>query len=344
MIQYNLVKNAISAYFAAIEIHNKPHISYRYETVTLLLMNAWELALKAYIRKYLRFERSIFDKSNHTITFDKALDYVSQHMNIKKTNAFIATKENLTIIGDFRNDIMHFYCEDLLPCIFTLVSRCALNFVDFISKYFNRNIIDEEGLFILPIGFKLPFNPEEFLSKASPIYSSSYEAKKFVDQIVNTISSLKDDGIEESIVLGFDVYLQTVKKPSNSDLLLKITSGDSTTAKISTIKTVRLSNDPNAQGMKFDDDTFLSAYPHTYKKLTDWCRENIPTFIQGMKFNMLMKTIKQNKEYSSTRFLNPQDASSIGKTFYNDSALHEIKRQFELNNMVKTDSPLHKPN
>lgn len=40
MVQSNLVKNAVAAYFAVVEIHNKPNISYRYETVTLLLVNA----------------------------------------------------------------------------------------------------------------------------------------------------------------------------------------------------------------------------------------------------------------------------------------------------------------
>jgi hypothetical protein len=47
MVMSNLVKNSIAAYFAAIEVHNKPNISYRYETVTLLIINAWELLLKA---------------------------------------------------------------------------------------------------------------------------------------------------------------------------------------------------------------------------------------------------------------------------------------------------------
>jgi len=46
MVQYNLVKNSIAAYFAAIEIHNKPSIAYRYETVTLLMINAWELIVR----------------------------------------------------------------------------------------------------------------------------------------------------------------------------------------------------------------------------------------------------------------------------------------------------------
>ena len=75
MVQSNLIKNSIAAYFAAIEIHNNPNMLYRYETVTLLIMNAWELALKAYVKKYIK-RRSIFTKDRHTISADKALDYV----------------------------------------------------------------------------------------------------------------------------------------------------------------------------------------------------------------------------------------------------------------------------
>ena len=51
-IAKNLVRNSIAAIFAAIEIHNKPIFSYRYEVVVLLFINAWELLLKAYIYKY----------------------------------------------------------------------------------------------------------------------------------------------------------------------------------------------------------------------------------------------------------------------------------------------------
>lgn len=42
-ILFNLKKNAYSAFSSAIEIHNKPNIDYRYETVTILLLNAWSL-------------------------------------------------------------------------------------------------------------------------------------------------------------------------------------------------------------------------------------------------------------------------------------------------------------
>lgn len=88
MIQHNLLKNSISAYFAMIEIHNKPGISYRYETVTLLIINAWELVLKSFIRKYIK-NRSIFTDDGHTISLDKALGYVSEIINSNSPKAFV---------------------------------------------------------------------------------------------------------------------------------------------------------------------------------------------------------------------------------------------------------------
>ena len=45
MIQANLLKNSAAAYFAAVEIHNKPNIPYRYETVTLLIKGAPEVII-----------------------------------------------------------------------------------------------------------------------------------------------------------------------------------------------------------------------------------------------------------------------------------------------------------
>jgi len=46
-----LVNNSKSALIASVEIHNKPIFPYRYEVVTILLINAWELILKAYLLK-----------------------------------------------------------------------------------------------------------------------------------------------------------------------------------------------------------------------------------------------------------------------------------------------------
>jgi hypothetical protein len=254
---------------------------------------------------------------------------VSDHLNSKKLKSFVAVKANLQAIEGYRNNVAHFYSEDLLPCVFTLVARCALNFVEFIKVSFSKDIMLDEGLFILPLGFSLPFQPEDFLSKTSPAYTSSSEARRFIDSIVTVIESLKNDGIEDSIVLGFDVYLQNIKKPENSDLLMKITSNGSSSIKISTVKSIRISNDPNAQSMKMDDEVFLDIYPHTYDNVSKWCKENISYFKQGKVFHSVMKSIKRNPEYAAVRKLNPRSNSSAAQTFYASVALNEIKRQYE---------------
>ena len=204
MVQSNLVKNSIAAYFAAIEIHNKPNISYRYETVTLLMQNAWELALKAYIRKNIK-HRSIFSDKEHTISLDKALGYVAEDINGKVPNSFEAIKRNIEEIEVYRNGITHFYCDELEPYIFMLVARSALNYVEFMKKYFSKDIMEDDGLFIMPLGFKLPFRPEDFLSGKVAKYTGSPESIIFIRSIVKTIQELDAAGIEDSIVLGFDI-------------------------------------------------------------------------------------------------------------------------------------------
>ena len=221
MIQSNLIKNAIAAYFAAIEIHNKPNIQYRYETVTLLIQNSWELILKAYVRKYIK-GKSIFENEGHTITLDKALSYVEEDINAKNPKEFKAIKSNISQIEKYRNGVTHFYCEELEPYIFMLVAKSALNFAEFVRKYFDKDILAEEGLFIMPLGFKLPFKPEDFLSNKATKYLPSKESTEFVRSIVSVINDLNNDGIEDSIVLGFNVYMESVKNRSGNALTVKV--------------------------------------------------------------------------------------------------------------------------
>lgn len=234
MVQNNLLKNSIAAYFAAIEIHNKPSFSYRYETTTLLLMNAWELMLKAFVKKYIK-NKNIFTKDGHTISIDKAIDYTEEYINTLEPKAFSAIKENLLLIEGYRNNIVHYYNEQLEPYIFMLTAKAALNYVDFLKKYFSKDILAEDGLFILPLGFKLPFKPEDFLSKKATNYVSSAESKEFINSMVRIIGDLEKQGVEDTIVVGFDIYLENVKRMKNSDLLIAITSKDEADASFSKV-------------------------------------------------------------------------------------------------------------
>lgn len=328
MVFHNLVNHSIAAYFAAIEIHNKPNISYRYETVALLLINAWELILKAFIRKKIKM-RSIFAEDGHTISLEKALKYVYDYLNIQKSNSFLAVRENILLIEGYRNNAVHFYNELLESCIFALIARCALNFVEFLREQFSKDIMESDGLFIMPLGFKLPFRPEDFLSKKASCTESSKEAQAFINSIVTVIESLNQQGVEESVVLGFDVYLQSVKKVTNSDLLVAITSKDEAEVTIAKVTNIRLSNDPTAQVVSLSDKEIFATWKHTYQELADWCRKNISDFKQNKIFNDVMRNIESDPQCVYRRRLNVKSTKSAAQKFYSDFALDEVKRLYE---------------
>lgn len=327
MVQSNLVKNSIAAYFAAIEIHNKPNISYRYETVTLLILNAWELALKAYIRKNLK-QRSIFEKDEHTISLDKALGYVTEDINGKVPNSFEAVKRNIEEIEIYRNGITHFYCDELEPYIFMLVARSALNYVEFMKEYFSKDIMADDGLFIMPLGFKLPFRPEDFLSGNVAKYAGSPESLVFIRSIVKTIQELNAAGIEDSIVLGFDIYLESVKKAKNSDLLAAITSIEDADATFGKVTHAKFTDDPNAAVFNMSDDEFRKIWKHSYQDVVDWCRNNIPEFKQSQMFYEVKRKVEEDINCAYRRKLDSHSAKSPSKTFYTDKALDEIKKVY----------------
>jgi len=46
-----LLDKSIAAMLAAIEVYNKPDFKYREETFSVIAINSWELALKAYLLK-----------------------------------------------------------------------------------------------------------------------------------------------------------------------------------------------------------------------------------------------------------------------------------------------------
>lgn len=95
--------------FAAIEIHNKPIFKYRYEVCTLLVVNAWELALKSYIAKELKSVKLV-KKDGTTKPFPECVACVASKLG----KPFEPTKQNLEILYEYRNKVAHFYASELV--------------------------------------------------------------------------------------------------------------------------------------------------------------------------------------------------------------------------------------
>lgn len=331
-IQRNLLKSSTAAYLAAIELHNKPNMPYRYEIVTLLLINAWELLLKTYVRRYIN-GKSIFEEDGGTIKFRIALKYCNDHINATYgKNSFTAINENLLLLEDYRNNVVHFYNDDLDPIVFSLIAKAALNYVEFLETYFNIDILSDEGLFILPLGFKLPFQPTEFLSKHSSSSSNFPETKAFIDKVVKVITNLRDLGVEESIVLGYGVHLESIKKVTNSDIIAALSKPQD--ADITITKTIKIqpTSDPGAHKVHITEEQLYDAYPLTYFEIVEQCRKRYENYSQNQTFNDLMKKVKQDPSMSYGRRLNPKKTGQPDKYLYARNVFDYLDKHYKQRN------------
>jgi len=213
-IAKSLVKNSISAMFSAIEIHNKPTIRYRYEIVVLLIFNSWELLLKGYLYKDHK-DVKLFNKDGTTKPFENCLNIV----NTKIGKDFNLATENLKTLYGYRNQIAHYYIQELDFIIYSLIAKNIIFYSHFLLKYFKFDLSKTSDLVLLPIGFKRPITPQDYISNTSINQNASKEVKDFIRMITDASRRLNEAGIDETIFIDFKMNLINVNRTTNADII-----------------------------------------------------------------------------------------------------------------------------
>ncbi len=305
-----------AAMFAGIEIHNKPNISYRYPTAIILIINAWELALKAYVYKFIGKKKIYEEDGKHTISFKKANGLVKENIITTDKN-YLAVYANLEKLNEYRCSNVHYANSELDPVIFMLMAKAVLNYHEFLKKHFNKDVSDSDNLIILPVGFKLPFDPIEYLKQD---YGDAQN--DFVNDVIQTIRDLKDDDIEDSIVIGFSVFTESIKKVSNADIVAAIDQANGT---VQLTRTYRVTDDPNAPLVRMEPN----LPPLRYEDVRTRVKQQKPDVKFGKIFNAVMKEIKKDKTLCQVRYLDPRKQSGTKTEYYTESAIAIIIQKYE---------------
>ena len=305
-----------AAMFAGIEIHNKPNISYRYPTAIILIINAWELALKAYVYKFIGKKKIYEDDGKHTISFKKANGLVKESIITTDKN-YLAVYSNLEKLNEYRCSNVHYANSDLDPVIFMLMAKAVLNYNDFFKKYFNKDVSSSDNLIILPVGFKLPFDPIDYLKQD---YGEAQN--DFVNDVIQTIRDLKDNDIEDSIVIGFSVFTESIKKVSNADIIAAIDQANGT---VQLTRTYRVTDDPNAPLVRMEPN----LPPLRYEDVRTRVKQQKTDIKFGKIFNAVMKEIKKDKTLCQVRYLDPRKQSGAKTEYYTESAIPIIIQKYE---------------
>ncbi len=328
IIKESLIENSKSAIIAAIEIHNKPIFSYRYEVTTILVINSWELLLKAYIVENHK-EVKLINKEGLTKPFEECIAFVSSQLG----KDFRAIEENLQKIYEYRCHIIHFYKDNIDSILYALIHKSIQFYNEFIKKFFNIDLAELTNLIILPIGFKPFASPVDFLSAESDLSKSSNSVKEFIKSIVKSTESLEQEGVEDSILTGFKMAVINENRITNADIIAGITKNpEASKLNITNVfKGMQFSKDADAKKVNIEEETlFKTIYILKYQDVIDKSKLLFTDFKKNAKFNKIMTDVKTKPELHRKRFLDVVNKTGMGQDFYTTGVFEELSKHFKV--------------
>lgn len=239
-----LLDNAKAAIVAAIEIYNKPSFLYRDECVVILLLNAWELMLKAMLS---RSGQSIFYKKKRgqpyrTLSWQDALTRATKIF--PKGIDVLPMQRNLELLGTYRDNAVHFYNASGFPVVmYSLAQTCIKNFRDVLEASFAQRLEEEINWQLLPLGISPPLDVISYISgKGSSSRKKTSAVHQFLAGLAEATEEIKKAGEDTGrLMTVFSVKLESVKKIGDADVTVGVGKADSTTGPLAIVKT----QDPN---------------------------------------------------------------------------------------------------
>jgi hypothetical protein len=327
-ITESLVENSKSAIIGCVELHNKPVFRFRYEVCTILAINGWELLLKAFIAEH-HPEIKLIRKDETSKPFEECVAFVSSQIG----NDFRPIEENLNKLYEFRCHIIHFYKDHIGTILYALLHKSIIFYNEFLQKHFNIDLAEETNLMLLPIGFKPFATPVDFLAKESDLKESSNAVQVFIKSIIGSTERLAKEGIEDSILTGYNVAVINENRIKNADIIAGITKNknESKLSISNVLGAIEVTDDETVKKISIEEETlFKTIYTLPYLSITKQARQMFTDFKQGAKFNRIMKEIKQNPQLHRKRFLDVVNKTGVGKDFYNPEVFNELAKHYTI--------------
>ena len=300
---------------AAAEIYNKPNFPYREEIFSILIINAWELCLKA---KYLQAHRNkltclyipVEKKKKDGTTYkikryktNRAGNYLTVEIKFLMDHIVLdrALKGNIESLLEIRDNVIHFLnSPNAFKKTFLEIATASLKgYALFIREEFNYPI-EQYEFSIMPISFNLPD-----VLQASSLNKESPELKKLlaylIDKRKTTEASDKYD-----VALNINVKLSRGKE---GDLTVKY----------------------DKEGIPIfqeSEERFREKYPLTYANLTKKLKGRYIDFKQNDKFYKIKTNLEQDEKYAKARFLDINNPKSSKKTYYSPEIIKEFDKDY----------------
>lgn len=318
------LQKAEAALVAAIEIYNKPDFRYREESFAILVLNAWELLLKAKLltehandpKCLYVYETRASKKGKPTKKRYKKRNRAGNCQTLGLGQCLVAlekrgtalapgVKKNLDAISEVRDNAVHFIAAGplLAKQVFEFGTAAVANFLRLAREWFAYDL-SKYHLYLMPIGFVAP--PRD----AESIVVSSDEALlvRYLSALAAATEVADDDPYQIALTLNLRM------KRTNATTGLR----------------VAITDDPDAPKVFLKDEVFKARYPWTYNQLTAKLRKRYSDFKVTNKYHVARRALMADAKYCMSRFLDPDNPKSARQDFFSPHVFEEFDKRYTL--------------
>lgn len=245
-----MARHAEAALLAAIEIYNKAVFPHKEHTLAFLLVNAWEILIKAriiqqdgrleaiYVKDGRRYRRNSHTKEPVTISIRRALERVILPEKVKlNIEGLTAIRDRAVHLGSLSGDVQ--------TQVLYYATASVQNFIRLTDDWFDEQVTVP---YLLPVGFvgAAHLSPERV-----------GVGQKRLLTILEQLASSAGQDQEYAVTIQVEIHLTP-----------RFTGGG----------TIGVTNDPSAPKLQISDTEELKMYPYTYADICAECKERYPDF------------------------------------------------------------------
>lgn len=322
-----LVEKSIGCMVSAIEIYNKPDFKYREELFCILVVNAWELLVKAkilrdnnnnpnsiYVREYLRNKdgskskkwKYKINRANNFYTID--IFGALKRLLDKKIIDRICF-ENIETIIEIRDNSIHFYnAEPLLKKKIQELGTASIeSYLTYMRDWFSISL-EKYNFYLMPMSF---FNPDQVI----PVLIGNRDNS--VDNLLKYIAAEEEKyPSKETSQHNITIAIQTkFVKPDASD--------------ITKSQKISLTSDESAPKVQISIEDISKTHPLDYKSLTNKMKIRYSDFKVNNKYHELRKVLEQDQKFCFHYPQNPQNPTGASKPLFSINVFQEFDKSYK---------------
>ena len=322
----NLIDKSVDAALAAIEIYNKPDFRYREEAFAILMLNAWELLLKAKIVK-AESQRAIeiwkpktrkdgspgkhhepmTNRSGNTLTIGVRACWGRVHA-YPTDGIDSRCISNLEILMEIRDIAVHLNHLGLgLAKRIQEVGTASLkNFYHCADVWFAVDL-SKYNFFLMPLAFQ---SPSEAIS--SIVNESRPEAKRLLGFIAERdVKHTMDEKQDFNVCMEVEVRFVKTKDPA----AIIVQQGAA----------------KDAIKIALTEEEMNERWRWNYPTLLQRARKRYSDFLQNGNFHTIMAGLEKDENLCRRRYLDPTTKSGTVKKFYSPNILAELDKHYTKN-------------